>query len=175
MFNHVGAGPFDELCYQSGTAGREWLIVERRNKVLLVSQGNISSEGRDTRLEASAPSGLNVNSTMVAHHISTSEDGAVAKFLLSTSVSDREVTEGTFLPGCGVVTIKLANGKIQLTAQGHDYLSTKTRDCAANLSDPRFEVGLDQHTRLNQRWKFAAQQRSWIGETLPVPTLLTDR
>lgn len=173
MFNHVGSGPFEETTDAILSPGREWLIVERHGKTLSISQGNISSECRDTDATAHAPFSLRANATLIGYHIHSNAEGSEAQFLLSSLSPENNAPEDAFVPACGVVTLRFVGGKVSLTAEGHDYYHDRSqvqRGCAPVLGDPRVVFSLGDRTKLSRRWSFAAQHRPWVAERMPALT-----
>ena len=174
MFNHLGAAPFEDVSHEITAPARDWLIIERRQKVLFISQGNICSEGSDCVSGKRAPSGLCPSATLAAYHIWSDESGSEASFMLSSLAPRIDAHEGTFAPSCGVVNLSWVGGKIQLTAQGHDYCHRAfdaQTEGSSILQDPRNDLSLGCETALNRRWSFMAQHRAWAGESQAKPAV----
>jgi hypothetical protein len=173
MFNHIGSCPFEEVTNEILTPGREWLIVERCNKALFISQGNISSEHNDVSSDRSASSALYANTTLAAFHFGSNKAGTEAKFLLSGLAPAALQYEGTFFPACGIATLSWTGSRVALSVQGHEYRHSALHtadDCAGPLSDPRCDLSLGKQTVLTRRWGFEAQHRAWANERMPVLT-----
>ncbi|MEP5760934.1 MAG: hypothetical protein ABJ327_16795 [Litoreibacter sp.] len=165
MFNHDGVGPFYVMDEVFEAPGRDWLIVERKGKILTVSDSNIPSEPKDIRTGGIAPFDLCENVSLSATHFGSSPDGDEACFLLSNFAPRATSIGGLFAPSCGIVRLRMREGYISLTAHGRETYDSAF-DIEDGFTDPQIKTQMRMRTA-PQRWSFSAQYRPWQFEQFP--------
>ena len=171
MFNHAGVGPFHVIDPDFETSGRDWLIIERHGKALIISDGNIPSEPGDIETGVAAPSGLSENFSVYGRHIQTSQNGQTSTFMLASFAPSGASSEGRFLPACGLVTVSSRSDMLTLSAHGQEALDY-TYDieygaCGETVSRSHHTA----HVSPN-RWAFSATYRPWAAEQWPRPATM---
>lgn len=156
MFTRGGVGPFRALDAPWADHDNEWLIVERRDKQLWISDGNIPAEPVDQMAGGAAPLGMVENTTMFGTHVATTPDGLASKFVLSGFAPMDDHLSGSFRPVSGVVWLRLVGGRLLLEAQG-DH----SEACLGEAGVPWSNAHAQRRPR---RWVLSAVWRPWASE-----------
>ncbi|MEP1612687.1 MAG: hypothetical protein ABJL72_12295 [Roseobacter sp.] len=161
MRNQLSLGPFHT---PSVVANRtlEWLIVERSDRFLAISDAGTLSTQDAANPNASAPDALARNNTLlgtfIEQHVLTGDD----IFLLSQFPILTALPIGKFFPGEGYARISAATGQISLTTRGRHFHIDPPHD--APFGTPPLNGGDPGQSGGGINWQFNAVQRPWIGE-----------
>lgn len=156
MRNSFARGPFHQPSELTHFA-LEWLIVERRDRFLAISDaGSVSAEGAKAT-DHRAPNTLARNNTLVGTLIEFRSGTGEEVYLFSQFPIEAGLTLGKFFPGEGYAGLCVRDGKLGVTAHGRHAHRLGPDNAFENATQPGPGV-----TALN--WHFDAVRCPWINE-----------
>lgn len=164
MFNIIGTGPY-EFPGTVNQTGFEWLIVERRGDILMVSDASPGPVPADHGAGVKAPDDLVANFTQVGIRIETDKRAGDLTFLLMRTLFDGVVTPGLFFPADGYTRISMRDdGTPTLITHGRHYHQVRRNGARPVHIDAGHPPAPDTPHALN--WHFDAVYRPWADERI---------
>ena len=161
MFNALGIGPYHDPATVSSRAS-EWLVVERRGRILFISDGNIPADKSAASDGSPAPDTLMPNNSLTGLLIESDLSHGEDVFLLIRNLPSGISTPGNFFPGDGYARLSLGTNGLRLLVHGRHYHSAEVRNGAQILVDG----GVPGSNGSAINWHFDAVQRPWSAQII---------
>lgn len=156
MLNRLSLAPYYDPTHADST-GWEWLIVERDDTLLTISDGSAEATGQESK----APDALFANNTLAAVLIDPNAD--YDSFLFMRHIPPPARTEGNFFPADGYARLFTnAQGQLQMQAHGRHALQSEIRHGKSVFIDVSLPPA-DFPGALS--WHFDAEQKPWSQQS----------